>query len=253
MICVEYRNDELVQFSSAKGVSATSARALLKVRLEYLLCLSQFYLSSNVNVPKFAYHCMEFALQFFGSKFSTNNNLLFQKGTPFGVLATPRAGSSNSNNSNNSNSKSRGVGAGSGANGTNKVENKADTDGHISFSHSVLADIYCQLGHCCEKLNDLNMGLTHFQTCIAYNHSHCNGLIGLARIEYELDNFYDAKAYVDSAVRVDASNHEGWNVLGKIQEKLGQYEDASNSFLTSLELERDAPIEPFSCIPRWLN
>ena len=107
-------------------------------------------------------------------------------------------------------------------------------------------------GECAQCLEEATLAFQYFQTAIAYCPSHVLGLIGLAKIERELGHIRDAKAYLDSVLRIDASNYKAWAELGKVQEMLGEFDSASNSFLTALELEREEPIESFQKIPRWL-
>ena len=73
-----------------------------------------------------------------------------------------------------------------------------------------------------------------------------------SRIYLSMNKLYDAKSYLDNALKVNSSSYKAWSILAQIQQQMKQYEKASNSYLTSLELQRDQPIEPFSSVPRWL-
>jgi len=101
-------------------------------------------------------------------------------------------------------------------------------------------------------LNNFALALSHYKTAIAYDHSHCRALIGQSRIYLMSEQLLDAKSYLDSALKINAFSAEAWSVLAQIQQRQNEFEKAANSYLTSLELKRDEPIEPYSNVPRWL-
>lgn len=171
--------------------------SLLLLRLEFILTLTSFYLQDNVSANKYAFHCMEFALQFFGSSMSS-------------------------------------------------IREREET------KNNILSDIYYKLGECCESLNQLTLALSHYKTAISYDQTHYKSLIGQSRIYLLNNKLLDAKSYLDNALKINAYSHKAWSVLAQIQQQQKQYEKASNSYLTSLELQRDQPIEPYSNVPRWL-
>lgn len=78
---ISNKNDELISFVQSKSTNNNSNHgnkhtlySLLLLRLEYILTLTTFYLQENVSANKYAFHCMEFALQFFGSSIDENKD-----------------------------------------------------------------------------------------------------------------------------------------------------------------------------------
>ena len=201
---ISNKNDELISFvqsstnnNNLSGNNAANKHtlySLLLLRLEYILTLTSFYLMENVSASKYAFHCMEFALQFFGS--STLNDETTKK--------------------------------------------------HI------LSDIYYKLGECCESLQQLSLALSHYKTAISYDSSHYKSLIGQSRIYLLNNKLLQSKSYLDTALKINAYSSKAWSVLAQIQQQQKLFDKASNSYLTSLELQRDEPIESYENIPRWL-
>eukprot|EP01113_Clastostelium_recurvatum_P034207 TRINITY_DN4611_c0_g1_i2.p1 TRINITY_DN4611_c0_g1~~TRINITY_DN4611_c0_g1_i2.p1 ORF type:complete len:910 (-),score=285.90 TRINITY_DN4611_c0_g1_i2:18-2747(-) len=59
-----------------------------------------------------------------------------------------------------------------------------------------------------------------------------------------------AENYLSGALRTDPTSHQAWMELGRLLKDAGQEKRASDCFLRAIELEKTAPIVPFSSIPR---
>merc|ERR1711971_1385057 len=62
---ISNKNNELIQFRESPSATKRSGDSAerMALRLEFIILLSEFYLSPAVGAHKFAFHCMEFALQ----------------------------------------------------------------------------------------------------------------------------------------------------------------------------------------------
>ncbi|ETO36942.1 tetratricopeptide repeat protein tpr [Reticulomyxa filosa] len=343
---IQKNNAELVQFVNPKGPYHMQ-RALGEIRLELLLTLSKFYLSPNVSAPKYAFQCMEFALQFFGGNATStpmhkitecnyllsttndsrihlqkspmaayydkvlseiytqlgdcaqyNDELLTQSmqdsyvetsylynnpssssssnyyyntgsnpttldtnlfydsnGIDSNIASSPRPVIGNPGVSGNADlvaSSPTGMGNANAVGQTNTGAGSVGTPiNNAAAENAIMEGVSYLNTSSYQKALSLKVALQYYQTSVTYFPQNIRALIGEATVEMKLGNTSDAKSFVDCALRIDASNSRAWFVLAKIQEQSQLYELASNSFLTALELERDEPIEPFHCVPRW--
>jgi tetratricopeptide (TPR) repeat protein len=119
-------------------------------------------------------------------------------------------------------------------------------------SSAWLPDIYSQLAAICEAQDDLNSAQLHYENALAFDPMHTKSLIRMGRIERKLGRYVLAHDYLTSALRIDSTVHEAWFQLGLVLKTQGRLEDASQHFLTALELERNSPALTFYSIPRSL-
>ena len=156
------------------------------------MTLTTFYLRPNVGAHKFAFHSMEFALQFFGG---------------------------------------------------NRV---------MKGQHHLMADIYCKMGECAESLGQTSLALEHYKTATSIQSAHYGALCGQAAIYLVNGDLMESKTALDAALKINAFDHRAWSIAAHIQQQRGLFEQAANSHLTALELQRDEPVEPYSAVPRCL-
>lgn len=112
---------------------------------------------------------------------------------------------------------------------------------------------YIQLAFVAEKSNNLKSANTHYQTALAVDSSHLESVIRMGTLESESGNLVLAHGLLTSALRQDSSSHEAWYQLGFVLRNQNKDEEASEAFLTSLELERTSPIRPFSTVSRQIS
>merc|ERR1712013_81790 len=115
----------------------------------------------------------------------------------------------------------------------------------------LLTDIYARLGVCCHALGQSALAMSHFKSAIAYDSAHYEALCGVAELLLSCGELAEAHAILKAALKVNAFAERAWRIAAQIQQRRGEFEIASNSYLTALELQRDAPIEPYSKVPRW--
>lgn len=57
-----------------------------------------------------------------------------------------------------------------------------------------------------------------------------------------------AYEYTTTATRIDSSHWEAWYYLGRVYEEMDLKEQATDAFLTAMELQRFMPVRPFASV-----
>jgi tetratricopeptide (TPR) repeat protein len=113
-------------------------------------------------------------------------------------------------------------------------------------------DVHCAFAKVAEKGGATAQAARHYESALVLDAHHTSSLLGLARLERAKKggNLVLAYGYLMSALQVDATNHEAWYEMGLILQAQGKSSAAAEHFVTSLELEKTAPIASFQTIPR---
>eukprot|EP00479_Gromia_sphaerica_P008217 TRINITY_DN3035_c0_g1_i1.p1 TRINITY_DN3035_c0_g1~~TRINITY_DN3035_c0_g1_i1.p1 ORF type:complete len:187 (-),score=33.15 TRINITY_DN3035_c0_g1_i1:3-515(-) len=112
---------------------------------------------------------------------------------------------------------------------------------------SWLPHIHSQVGELFEELGDTVTAFKNYENAIAFHSTHSRSLTRLGAIENENGNYDMAHGYLTSSLRVDPTQHQAWFHLGLVRQHQNKDEDASEAFLTGLELETTCPVEHFFC------
>jgi tetratricopeptide (TPR) repeat protein len=93
--------------------------------------------------------------------------------------------------------------------------------------------------------------IRHYESALAIDSNHLTSLVGLAASEQQLhNNLVLAYGYLNSALTVDGTSHNAWFEMGMVAKRSGRFDNATDHMLTSLELEKTAPLVCFSTVPR---
>ena len=120
----------------------------------------------------------------------------------------------------------------------------------VSNESPWLCELHYALACIAERAHNYESANAHYQTALAVDASHLDSLIRLGVLEGKSGNLVLAHGMLTSALRQDSSSHEAWYQLGLILKQQNKDEEASDAFLTCLELEKTAPIRSFACISR---
>jgi tetratricopeptide (TPR) repeat protein len=119
-------------------------------------------------------------------------------------------------------------------------------------SSSWIPDIYAELAALCELQKDFQSAELHYENALGFDPHHLKSLIRMGRIERSSGKNILAYDYLTTALKIDSTSHEAWFELGLVLKAQERFEDASQHFLTSIELERSHPAHSFYLIERNL-
>jgi tetratricopeptide (TPR) repeat protein len=115
-----------------------------------------------------------------------------------------------------------------------------------------ISDIYSQLAAICELQKDSANAQLHYENSLGFDPFQLKSLIRMGAIERATGKNVLAHDYLTTALKIDSTSHEAWFQLGLVLKSQKRFEDASQHFLTALELERNVPAHSFYLIPRML-
>lgn len=92
-----------------------------------------------------------------------------------------------------------------------------------------------------------------YEKALAIDSSHIQSLIQLAILYHKQGKLMLAEKALHNVVRHDPTCHEAWYHLGRVLHTKEQYEEASECFVTSIELEETAPLIPYSKLKKSFN
>lgn len=106
-------------------------------------------------------------------------------------------------------------------------------------------------GRILEDTKKLTEALEEYQNCILLTPNHVGAQERMGII-YSLtpQNLVLAKSFLQSSVRLDPTSFEAWYHLGVVTKKMGDFEEASDSFITSIKLQKTSPLIPFTSLKR---
>ena len=104
-----------------------------------------------------------------------------------------------------------------------------------------------------EQKQELDLALQKYQRALAIDSSHTLALIDLGFLRAKQREFDVAEHYLTSATRSDPTNHRAWFGLGSVLRESQRIEKAVECLIYALELEKTAPVRPFSSIEATLG
>ncbi|XP_043998490.1 tetratricopeptide repeat protein 7B-like isoform X2 [Gambusia affinis] len=105
-------------------------------------------------------------------------------------------------------------------------------------------------GQIAELKGNLDEAKQWYEEALSINPTHVKSMQRLGVILHQLKHYSLSEKVLRGALEVNSSSHEAWNSLGEVLRAQGN--DATECFLTALELEASSPILPFTIIPRAL-
>lgn len=114
------------------------------------------------------------------------------------------------------------------------------------------SDVPFYEGRIAEEQGNHDLALPKYQKSLAINPLHVPSLLRLGILYLRQDQLALSEKYLLSCLRKDERSHEAWYHLGRVEQHKGDPIKASEYFLAAIELERTAPVVPFSHIKRNL-
>lgn len=106
-------------------------------------------------------------------------------------------------------------------------------------------------GRILEDTKKLTEALEEYQNCIILHPNHFGAQERMGVIYSNNPQTHVlAKSYLQSSVRLNPTSFEAWYHLGVVTKKMGDFEEASDSFITSIKLQKTSPLIPYSSIKR---
>ncbi|XP_049781839.1 tetratricopeptide repeat protein 7B-like isoform X2 [Schistocerca cancellata] len=113
------------------------------------------------------------------------------------------------------------------------------------MSHNIM----CMRGLLHERKKEFSEAKLCFQNAIAINPTHTKSMQHLGLVYHYLGNQRLAEKTLRDAARIDPSSYQTWYNLGCVLESMNEFDSASDSMATALEVETTNPILPYSSIP----
>jgi len=114
------------------------------------------------------------------------------------------------------------------------------------------SEVYFYEGRLEEAQHHTELAIERYQKCLSIDPLHSRAMIRLGVLYFDQGKILLAERHILDCLRRDELNHEAWYQLGRVEQHKGSQEKASECFMSAVELERTAPIVPFSTIRRSL-
>lgn len=95
--------------------------------------------------------------------------------------------------------------------------------------------------------------MENYEKALAIDSTHKESLIHLAIAYHKQNKLLQAEKALSTVVRNDPTCHEAWYRLGAVLHSKGDYEQASECYITAGALEETAPLLPYTRIKKVLN
>jgi hypothetical protein len=118
---------------------------------------------------------------------------------------------------------------------------------------SLLSTLYTNLAALELLHGRISAAKSHYNAALAVNPTAVDALIALATLETSAGNaekYSISRGLCNNALQIDSTAHLAWFELANIATLTGKAEAAAEQYLTAIELERTAPIQPFSSVRR---
>jgi len=129
----------------------------------------------------------------------------------------------------------------------------ADCLQEVRALDSTKAELFYQEGCMLEMQDMLNEALVQYQRALAIEFNHIMARIRIATICHKSKDLNLAEQMLSAVLRTEPTSHQAWFLLGSVlKEKAGEEKRTSECFQRAVELDKTAPVLPFSTIPRVL-
>ena len=98
------------------------------------------------------------------------------------------------------------------------------------------ADIFCLIGECYEKAEEYTKAHEYYKKSLNEDESYSDSWFGIAMVKSAKEEYFEALYYLKMALKHNDTNEEYYLELGKINEKLGFFDEAELNFKKAIEI-----------------
>ena len=121
------------------------------------------------------------------------------------------------------------------------------------FPESLSAELHYVYGRIFEENKKYNEALEQYNSALVKDSNHSMTQERMGVVYTSQQNYILARIYLQSAVRLNPTSFEGWYFLGIASKKIGELDQASDCFFTSIKLNKTSPLIPFSSLKKYFT
>jgi spore maturation protein CgeB/Flp pilus assembly protein TadD len=96
------------------------------------------------------------------------------------------------------------------------------------------AEVYCGMGNCYMKLQDMKNAEENFDLCLSLNEDYPSALMGMSILKLQQSNFYGSIQLLEKLIAKNPTHDRALCALGMVYEQMGQKKRAMEFYETSI-------------------
>jgi tetratricopeptide (TPR) repeat protein len=96
------------------------------------------------------------------------------------------------------------------------------------------AEVYCRMGNCYMKLQDMKNAEENFDFCLLSNEDYPSGLIGMSILKLQRSDYYGSIQLLEKLISKNPTHDRALCALGMVYERMGQKKRAMEFYETSI-------------------
>jgi len=134
-----------------------------------------------------------------------------------------------------------------------RMQRFEEASSYIRFANAInkgieTTETYLAEGRIMEDKKKFDEAQELYQNSLIMDSNNASALHRLGVIAYQRQHYNKARIHLQNANRLDSENYECWYDLGMVLKKMDCFQEASDCFLTSLQLYKSTPIIPIDKI-----